>query len=189
VRANDGAVVPLIGLTDAYKLRLGRLWEIIPRDVLRRGLAVLAGVVSESAVSQGEIATRLAEAANGEITQSAARSIVSLVRFAEGLLTDHIDDKGRHHVRAKPWVHDAAIAEARLDEAALARMGPFLPVDPAAFALALGVTPPVEVARTPEPEPKPEAARPPEPEPEPLAEAPAEASAEVPSETEVDGAA
>jgi hypothetical protein len=62
-----------------------------------------------------------------------------LLRKTEAWVTLPGEANGRPHVRSKEWVTQPAVAEARLDEAALARMGPFLPVDPGAMAAALGI--------------------------------------------------
>jgi hypothetical protein len=138
-RAADGTVAPAVGLVDAYKLRLGRVWEPLPRDVMRRGLALLPKIVGDEPVVIADVTGRLAEAANGELTQADARGIVNLVRKAEGWAVATPDSAGKPRVRAKPWLLDPAEAESKLDEAAVARMGPFLPVDPQAMAVALGV--------------------------------------------------
>jgi hypothetical protein len=138
-READGTIAPAVGLADAYKLRLGRVWEPLPRHTMRKGLALLPAIVGGEPVVLVDVANRLAEAANGELTQADARTLVNLVRKAEGWVTEPPDATGKTRVRAKGWVIDPAEAEARLDEAALARMGPFLPVDRDAMAAALGI--------------------------------------------------
>jgi len=107
--------------------------------VMRRGLALLPKIVGDEPVVIADVTSRLAEAANGELTQAHARGIVNLVRKAEGWAVATPDPAGKPRVRAKAWLLDPAEAESKLDEAAVARMGPFLPVDPQAMAVALGV--------------------------------------------------
>jgi hypothetical protein len=141
-RAADGTVTPAVGLVDAYKLRLGRMWEPLPRDVVRRALALLPKILGDEPVTIADVTSRLAEAANGELTQADARGVVNLVRKAEGWAVATPDPTGKARVRAKPWVIDPAEAESKLDEAATVRMGPFLPVDPQAMSVALGVNDP-----------------------------------------------
>ena len=82
--------------------------------------------------------SRLAEAANGDLTQAQARGLVNLLRKAEGWVSAPAEATGRPRVHAKEWVMDPLMAEAKLDESARARMGPFLPLDPAAISAALG---------------------------------------------------
>jgi hypothetical protein len=70
LRKADGTVAPGVGLADAYKLRLGRLWEPLPRDAMRKGLALLPRIIGSEPVALAEVTSRLAEAANGELTQA-----------------------------------------------------------------------------------------------------------------------
>jgi hypothetical protein len=137
-RGDDGGVAPLLGLVDAYRLRLGRVWEPLARDAMRKGLAMLPGIVT-GPVILADLPERIAEAANGDLTQAQARGLVNLLRRADAWLALPTEPNCRPHVRARAWVTEPAAAEARLDEAALARMGPFLPVDAAAMNAALGV--------------------------------------------------
>jgi hypothetical protein len=140
-RGEEGAVIPLVNLADAYRLRLGRVWEPMPRDVMRRALALLPGVLSgEEPIVIADVIVRLAEAGNGELTQAQARGIVRLLQKAEGWAPAAPDVAERARVRPRSWVLDGAAAESKLDEAALLRMGPFLPVDPFAMSAALGRT-------------------------------------------------
>jgi hypothetical protein len=138
-RGADATLAPAIGLADAYKLRLSRLWEPVDRNVLRHALARLPSVVSEEPVVFANIATRLAEVANGELTQADARTIINLLRKTDGFASAPLAEDRKPRVQARSWVLSPLVAEARLDEEALARMGPFLPVDPAAMAAALGI--------------------------------------------------
>jgi hypothetical protein len=141
VRGDDGSIAPLMGLADAYRLRLGRVWEPVPRDAMRRGLALLPGVLAAGEpFVVAELPERLAAAANGDLTQAQARGVVNLLRKTDAWVALPLEPSGRLQARAREWVTQPPVAEARLDEAALARMGPFLPVDPAAMAAALGIT-------------------------------------------------
>ena len=157
VRAEDGTIAPAVGLADAYRLRLNRLWEPVPRDTMRRGLALLPGILGDEPIALGDVTERLA--ANGELTQAQARAVVNLVRKAEGWTPEPPHDAlGRPRFRPKPWLLDPASAEATIDAAAIARMGPFVPIDPSALSTALGaddatIDPPVSSTRaSPEPE-------------------------------------
>jgi hypothetical protein len=141
-RRSDGCVAPLVSLVDAYKLRLNRLWEPLPRGVLRAGLALLAGVIGEEPAALPEVVERVG-ASNGDFRLGDARALVTLVRRADGWepASTEPGDKAPDgpRFRARPWVRDPRAAEAMLDAAALERMGPYLPVDPFAMAEALGI--------------------------------------------------
>jgi hypothetical protein len=154
-RTDEGMVTPLVALADAYRLRLGRVWEPLPRDVLRKALALVPTVLQDGEpVMVADVTVRLAEAANGELTQAQTRAVVRLISRAEGWAPAEPDAADRARVRPRSWVLDPAAAESKLDEAALMRMGPFLPVDPQSMAAALGrddaLAPP---APAPEPAP------------------------------------
>ena len=141
LRSADGIVVPIVSLVDAYKLRLNRLWEPIPRDALRAGLALLSGIFGDESLTFAALAERLAAASNGELTQGDARAVVILAQRADGLVADASEPGSKSRVRPRPWLLDPKQAEAMIDAAALARMGPYLPVDPTAMAASLGVEP------------------------------------------------
>jgi hypothetical protein len=65
--------------------------------------------------------------------------VVSLVRKADGWTASfQCDPQGRPRFRPKGWLLDPVDAEATIDQAAIARMGPFLPVDRVAMCGALG---------------------------------------------------
>jgi hypothetical protein len=141
-RRPDGSVAPIVSLVDAYKLRLNRLWEPLPREVLRVGLARLAGVLQaagDEPLTSAVIAERLGAASDEELRERDARAVMNLVRRVEGLVSAPSAPNSTQRFHARPWVKDPAIAEAVLDAAALGRMGPYLPVDPLAMAEALGI--------------------------------------------------
>jgi len=141
VRHEDGTVQAAIGLADAYALRLARCWEPLPRPVLRQLLTLLTSLLAEigEPVVASELAARLIAAAREQqLSTEQVERVLRAVRRADGWEPVRGAGSPKALVRPREWLRDAAQAEARLDEAARAAMGPFLPLDEEAWAAALG---------------------------------------------------
>jgi hypothetical protein len=139
-RDDAGGVTARIGRTEAYALRLRRVWDLVPRDVLRRALVRLAEAFGEcEAGAAVELSAVLASAiarSDGTLTDEEVRPVAHLLLRA-GAWTSVRGDDGKPRVRPADWARYAPAAEERIEAAAAALMGPFAPVDRAALTAAL----------------------------------------------------
>jgi hypothetical protein len=71
------------------------------------------------------------------VSEREVSHVLQMVRRAEGWEIVSIAGDSKRHVRPKPWLRDPVQAEVRIDDAAVAVMGPFAPIDRAAMAAAL----------------------------------------------------
>jgi hypothetical protein len=110
---------------------------------MRRVLAVLATLLRECDELHvlSELSARLTAAAGERgVAAPEVAQVLAAVRRADGWTKASGSGSAKVLVRPKAWLRAPALAEARLDDAARAVMGPFLPVDEKAMAAALGCT-------------------------------------------------
>jgi hypothetical protein len=139
-RTAGGILATPINLVQAYRLRLARYWEPPRRDSARKVLGVLSSIVEgKEHVVLTELPQLIAAELRDQLGEEEIRHVVRTVSKANGWEVVPREGDSKRHVRPKPWLRDPAQAEAHLGEAAMAVMGPFLPVDPVAMAAALSL--------------------------------------------------
>jgi hypothetical protein len=137
-RAEDGSLVTTFDLVQAYRVRLARCWEPVPRDVMRKVLACISTFVEgKEQVVLSDCQEQIAVAMKDELGESDVHRVLRMVDQAMGWEIAPPVAGSRRQVRPKPWLRNPAEAEAHLDDAAIAVMGPFAPIDRAALAAAL----------------------------------------------------
>jgi HTH-type transcriptional regulator/antitoxin HigA len=137
-RAEDGSLRTTLDLAQAYRLRLARYWEPAPRDVMRKVLARLSSIMDgKDHLVLADLPKQIAMVVKDGISEREVSHILQMVRRAEGWEIVSIAGNSKRRVQPKPWLRDPVQAEAHIDDAAVAVMGPFAPVDRAAMAAAL----------------------------------------------------
>lgn len=143
-RSPDKTFKAKIDLVTAYQLRIKRVRDLVPRQALRRILAIVMDLVAQDGVFPCSL-PRLADLLMGqqeaepEFSRSQARTVITLIARLNGWKYQQAQDgeEAQRLLAPAPWLTAAAV-EDRLDKGLLKRMNPFAPVDPHTLAAALG---------------------------------------------------